>query len=288
MPDVKLSQLAAQSPPTRAAGAALWTHRGHIDGLKMEWVSGTSLRVTSGSAYIESLGYAIELPAAITKSSLVLVASSWYHIYLFDNAGTPDIEIVTTAPAAPYNGSARSKTGDTGKRWLGRVRTDESSALRGSLDTRGCLATLSDPNAAVSSFHTLPSGVITPIPFGYTKFDPYGMFSLASPTELVIPQGVTRVRVSLSCSFNSSAAGVRLAFASKNGNDFGGRPAQRILATGAIDYLNAVSGFTEVTPGDAFALQALQGSGADLSAACSYGAGTWMDIAVVVDEYAAR
>lgn len=131
MADVKLSQLAAQSPASRAAGAALWTHKGHIEGLKMEWVSGTSLRVTSGSAYIESLGYAIDVPAAITKSSLVLTASTWYHVYLFDNAGVADIEIVTDAPAAPYNGTARSKTGDASRRYLGSVLTNTSAEIRG-------------------------------------------------------------------------------------------------------------------------------------------------------------
>lgn len=129
MPDVKLSQLLAQSPATVGEGAKLWTHKGHIEGLKLEWVSGTSLRVTSGSAFIESLGYAIDVPAAITKSGLTLSASTWYHVYLFLNAGVPDIEVVTTAPASAYSGSARSKSGDSTRRYLGSVRTLASGAL---------------------------------------------------------------------------------------------------------------------------------------------------------------
>ena len=129
MADIKLSQLPTASPATVAAGAALWTHKGHIQGLALEWVSATSLRAASGSAWIESLGYAVAVNSAITKSSLSLAANTWFHVYLYLNAGTPDIEIVTTAPAAAYSGSARSKTGDNTRRYLGSVRTDASGNL---------------------------------------------------------------------------------------------------------------------------------------------------------------
>jgi hypothetical protein len=58
-----------------------------------------------------------------------LSASTWYHVYLYDNAGAPDVEIVATAPAAPYNGTARAKTGDTSRRYVGSVLTDASAAI---------------------------------------------------------------------------------------------------------------------------------------------------------------
>ena len=129
MADIKLSQLLAASPASVAAGAALWTHKGHIQGLALEWVSATSLRAATGSAWIESLGYAVAVNSAITKSSLSLAANTWFHVYLFMNAGVPDIEIVTTAPAAAYSGSARSKTGDNTRRYLGSVRTNASGQI---------------------------------------------------------------------------------------------------------------------------------------------------------------
>lgn len=97
---------------------------GYIDGLVMQWVSGTALTVSSGTAYIEGLGYAYQAASPIAKTSLSLSASTWYHVYLYDNAGTPDVEIVTTAPAPPYNGTARSKTGDSSKRYVGSLKTD--------------------------------------------------------------------------------------------------------------------------------------------------------------------
>lgn len=128
MPDVKLSELAVTSPSTVAAGATLWTHKGHIDGLQLEWLSNTGLRVTSGSAYIEGLGYAVEVATAIDNTGLSLTANTWHHLYLFDNAGTPDIEITTTAPAAAYSGTARSKAGDSSRRYMGSVRTKAGAA----------------------------------------------------------------------------------------------------------------------------------------------------------------
>jgi len=108
------------------AGAKLWSGPGYIDGLQMQWVSATAVTVSSGRAYIPSLGYYLDAPNAIALTGLALTASTFYHLYLYDNAGTPAIECVTTAPAAPYNGTARAKTGDTSRRYVGSVLTDAS------------------------------------------------------------------------------------------------------------------------------------------------------------------
>jgi len=102
---------------------------GYIDGLTMQWVSGTAITITSGAAYIESAGAVLMVPAAIAKVGLSLTVSTWYHVYLYDNAGTPDIEISTAAPAAPYNGTARSKAGDASRRYVGSVRVLASGAI---------------------------------------------------------------------------------------------------------------------------------------------------------------
>jgi hypothetical protein len=102
---------------------------GYIDGLQMQWVSGTALTVSSGAAYIQGSGKALRATSAIAKTGLSLTASTWYHVYLYNNAGTPDIEIVTTAPATSYSGTARSKSGDTSRRYLGSVLTNSSGGL---------------------------------------------------------------------------------------------------------------------------------------------------------------
>jgi hypothetical protein len=102
--------------------------QGYIDGLQMVWNSATSISVTSGAAYIPSLGNVLASNATLTLSGLSLAASTWYHVYLYSNAGTPAIECVTTAPVL-YNGTAYQKTGDASKRYVGSVLTDASSSV---------------------------------------------------------------------------------------------------------------------------------------------------------------
>lgn len=109
--------------------AATTITKGHINGLVMQWVSGSQLTVTSGDAYIPSLSAIFQSSSSITKSSLSLSADSWYHVYFFSNSGTPDVEIVTTSPSAAYNGTARTKTGDSSKRYIGSVLTDSSGLV---------------------------------------------------------------------------------------------------------------------------------------------------------------
>lgn len=111
------------------AGTANWSGQGYIDGLKMQWVSATALTVSSGAAFIPALNKCLPVPAAIAKTGLSLTASTWYHVYLWLNAGVPDIEIVTTAPAAAYSGTARAKTGDTSRRYVGSVLTDGAGSI---------------------------------------------------------------------------------------------------------------------------------------------------------------
>jgi hypothetical protein len=105
------------------------TPPGYVDGLKMQWVSATALTITSGAAYIPSLGRVLRVSASIAKAGLVLTASTWYHVYLWLNGASADVEIVTTAPAAPYVGTARTKNSDTSRRYLGSVKTDTTGAL---------------------------------------------------------------------------------------------------------------------------------------------------------------
>jgi hypothetical protein len=101
----------------------------YISGLKMVWVSGTAITLTSGAACRPSDSFLMQASTDIAKTGLSLTASTWYHIYLFLNAGVADIEIVTTVPASPYSGTARAKTGDTSRRYVGSVRTDAAGSI---------------------------------------------------------------------------------------------------------------------------------------------------------------
>ncbi len=102
---------------------------GYIDGLKMVWNSANSISATSGTCYIQGSSAVISFPSLMTLSGLSLTASTWYHLYGYLNAGTPAIELVTTAPAAAYSGTARSKTGDASRRYIGSIRTDASGNI---------------------------------------------------------------------------------------------------------------------------------------------------------------
>ncbi|HWV46431.1 MAG TPA: hypothetical protein VN039_10515 [Nitrospira sp.] len=101
----------------------------YISGLKMVWVSATALTVTTGAACRPSDSLLMAPAANIAKTALALTASTWYHVYLYMNGANPDIEIVTTAPAAPYSGTACAKTGDTSRRYIGSVLTDASGNI---------------------------------------------------------------------------------------------------------------------------------------------------------------
>jgi|GEM_PF-1136123 len=101
-----------------------------ITGLRMDYVSATAVSVSSGAAYIPSSSSILNVPATITKSSLSLAANSWHHLYLYSNGGTPDIEVSSTAPAtAAYFGTARTKNGDTSRRYVGSILTGAGGAI---------------------------------------------------------------------------------------------------------------------------------------------------------------
>lgn len=100
-----------------------------VSGLKLIWNSGTSITVTSGAAYIQGLGRYSNLSANFTLSGLSLAATTWYHLYLYEAAGTPTIECVTTGPSSIYYGVARAKSGDTTRRYIGSVRTGATGAV---------------------------------------------------------------------------------------------------------------------------------------------------------------
>lgn len=101
----------------------------YIAGLQLQWVGAAALTVGTGSAYIASTGQLLNVPAAIAKTGLTLAANSKFHVYLFSNAGAPDIEIVATAPSAKVFGNARTKTGDTTRRYLGSIFTAAANTI---------------------------------------------------------------------------------------------------------------------------------------------------------------
>lgn len=116
-------QAGLTKPITAAQGGVGY---GYVDGLIPQWISATSVSVSSGAAYIPGPSKSLVVPSAITLSGLTLAANTWYYLYLYESAGVPAIELVTTAPSAPYSGSARTKSGDASRRLVCPLRTGAS------------------------------------------------------------------------------------------------------------------------------------------------------------------
>lgn len=128
--------------------APLVQPKGYIDGARLEYVSGTQIRVTPGAAYVPGPKRIAELAAAVTLTPS-LAASTWYHAYLTVIAGVVGAEASTVAPAAPYTGTARAKTGDTSRRYVGSFKTDASgSIIQFVIDTAGTFRYLIGNNLA--------------------------------------------------------------------------------------------------------------------------------------------
>lgn len=133
---------AASSAAAAAASAAAanGVGQGYIEGLIPSWNSSTSISVSAGAAYMPNAGKVLRLDSVLTISGLSLTASTWHYLYLYDNSGTPAIELVATATAAAYSGTARSKFGDDSRRFLCALRTNGSGGLwRFTIDATGIL-----------------------------------------------------------------------------------------------------------------------------------------------------
>jgi hypothetical protein len=118
---------AAASAASAGTAANLGVGKGFIEGLQMVWVSLTSIQVLPGSCYMPNLSRVYKVPATLTVAPPAGV-TGFGHIYLYDNAGTPALEMVTTDPVSYWN-DARNKTGDATRRYIGSVLLSSGSAF---------------------------------------------------------------------------------------------------------------------------------------------------------------
>lgn len=98
-----------------------------IEGLKLIYNSAASVSVDKGSCYAEN-GDWINVTSTLTASSLSLTINTMYHLYLYLSSGSPALEVVTTAPVA-WKGTAKSKTGDTSRRYAGSIWAIASNTM---------------------------------------------------------------------------------------------------------------------------------------------------------------
>lgn len=100
--------------------------KGFIEGLDLSILS-SGVTVYPGAAVLGT-GELVEVTSAITKALPAYVNSTFFSVYLFNNNGTPDIEISTTAPVK-YYGKASAKGSDLSRRFLGYYRISNSGLL---------------------------------------------------------------------------------------------------------------------------------------------------------------
>ena len=103
-----------------------------ITGLRLEWISVSSIKVKTGAAAVigddADEAALVVISSDITTSSISLGNNTWGHVYLYDDNGAPAVEVNTTAPVN-YFGSAYQKTGDATRRYLGSIRTNGSGNI---------------------------------------------------------------------------------------------------------------------------------------------------------------
>lgn len=85
---------------------------------------GAAVLAGASSGYKVFSAAATTIGASKVSGGGNLANSTWYYVYIWDNAGTLDYEISTTAPSA----SRRVKTGDATRRYVGCFRTTSAGA----------------------------------------------------------------------------------------------------------------------------------------------------------------
>lgn len=101
--------------------------KGYIDGLQMTFQGARAMTVTAGRAMLPDGTYLV-VPTDLVKTGITLVASGFTHVYLYNNAGTADLEFSATVPLR-YHGTAYQKTGDATRRYVGSLLANSSSNM---------------------------------------------------------------------------------------------------------------------------------------------------------------
>lgn len=100
-----------------------------LAGLRVVWNSTSGFTVEKGAAYVPGSSKIVYLASDAVFSSLSLGASAFTYVYLYESSGVGTVEYSTTPPDAAYYGQARTKTGDTTRRYLFAIATDGSGNI---------------------------------------------------------------------------------------------------------------------------------------------------------------
>ena len=110
--------------------------------------------------------------------------------------------------------------------------------------------------------YVLPPKTYMPIPWSKVTYNNAEFWDSNNPTRLVVPKGITKVRVAGNVLWDSNATGQRMLRILKNGTYSLGLPYTRDVAISTAPQ-NGTSGVIPVKEGDYFEFEAFQDSGAD-------------------------
>ena len=96
-------------------GVASTQGRSFISGLGVEYVSPSSIRILSGSAYVPSVQKVVTLVDDVVINVSGIPSNSFSHVYLKEDA---TVEVVSTGPSPRYSGFARTKNLDDTRRYI--------------------------------------------------------------------------------------------------------------------------------------------------------------------------
>ncbi|MFJ4589051.1 hypothetical protein ACIP1Z_17395 [Pseudomonas moraviensis] len=98
---------------------------GFIEGLGMAWLSGTSIAIRAGSAYVPSVNKVVTYAGGNITPITVGVVNTIIHLYLTDTGAIE--QSITAAPVRYYN-QAHQKSGDNSRRYIGSILINTNAA----------------------------------------------------------------------------------------------------------------------------------------------------------------
>ncbi len=135
----------------------------YICGLLVTQSTTTAIAVSAGSCWDPSSNKLITYAGGTNSPSLA--ASKVYAVYLYDNAGTPTLDVQQEdPPSTAYAGTARKRGSGNGGRYIGYFLTDASSHVY-SIDTKelgaGLVGVTYNASLGAAPFRVLNGGTST-------------------------------------------------------------------------------------------------------------------------------
>ncbi|WP_438301697.1 hypothetical protein [Pseudomonas sp. NMS19W] len=120
-----ITSLAGLTTPLSREQGGIGGAFGFIEGLSLVWLSGTSIAIRPGSAYVPSANKVVTYAGGTINPMTVGAVNTFIHLYLTD-AGA--IEQSTTAAPVRYYNQAHQKTGDNTRRYIGSILINTNAA----------------------------------------------------------------------------------------------------------------------------------------------------------------